>query len=36
VQEPVRSTTVDISVGDVPYHGLILTLGKVLIDEGRV
>ena len=36
VQEPVRSTTVDISVGDVAYHGLILTLGKVLIDEGRV
>ena len=35
VAEPVSSESLDISVGDVAYHGVVVTIGNILIAEGR-
>lgn len=36
IGEPVRSETLDVDVGDVSYHGTVITIGRVAIQEGRV
>lgn len=35
VQEPMRVASASLSVGDVAYDAVVVTLGRILITEGR-
>ena len=35
VQEPMRVASASLSVGDVQYDAVVVTLGRILITEGR-
>lgn len=35
VAEPVRSTSASLTVGDAGYDAVIVTLGRIVIQEGR-